>query len=150
MRFGGKKPPPGYSGFRGSVQTVVPDGWFTKESITLLAPDGQANVIASSEPLDPSIGVEQYAQVQGDLLRKEFPGYREFSYRSVTAFGQPGYLRHFEWTPPDGVRVTQLQVYTVTTGRGWTATATTPSTNFHRFEVAFYATLAGLSMEPRS
>lgn len=41
--------------FKPQLTAPLPEGWFAKESITLLAPDGQANVIASSEPLDRTI-----------------------------------------------------------------------------------------------
>lgn len=113
------------------------ESWFAKESVTLLAPDGQANVIASSEPLDPGITTQEYADVQGDLLRREFPAYREHSFKPFPAFGRQGFLRVFEWSPPDGVPVTQMQMYYAEDGRGYTATATTPSTKFARFEQIF-------------
>ena len=111
----------------------------------LLAPDGQANVIASSEPLDPSIDTEQYATVQGDLLRGEFPGYVEHAFEEAALLGgRRGYRRHFEWTPPDGVAVTQIQLYFAENSRGYTATATTPSTNFENVEAELRQILAGL------
>lgn len=84
-----------------------PPGWFVKESLTLLAPDGQANVIISSEPLDRSLTTTEYADIQGGLLVREFPGFREHSYDLAVVFGVfPGYLREFSWLPPDGVEVT--------------------------------------------
>ena len=132
--------------FRGSLTTVVPEGWFVKESITLLAPDGQANVIASSEPLDPTLDSFRYAQIQGDLLRKEFPGYQEFSFDAHVVFGLPGFKRHFAWVPPDGLPVTQVQVYATNEGRGYTVTATTPSTNQERFWDTFMAALDEISV----
>ena len=36
------------------------DNWVWKESLTFLAAEGQANVIFSSEPLDPSVDLERY------------------------------------------------------------------------------------------
>ena len=42
---------------RATLMAAAPADWFFKEQITFLAPDGQANVIASTEPLDPSIDV---------------------------------------------------------------------------------------------
>jgi hypothetical protein len=130
------------------LRVEMPDGWFAKESMTLLAPDGQANVIASSEPLDPGITVQHYAEVQGDLLRKEFPGYRQLRYERALVFGgRPGYEREFQWTPPDGVQVTQIQLYYAANGRGYTATATTPTVESSRFERDFRQTLDGLSID---
>jgi hypothetical protein len=114
--------------FRGTLVAESPAGWFTKESITLLAPDGQANVICSSEPLDPTIDTDRYAAVQGDLLRNEFPGYQEAGFeRRIIFGGHPGWWREFSWHPPDGVRINQIQLYFARDGRGYTATATTPS-----------------------
>src|SRR4051794_13693233 len=97
----------------------LPPGWLAKESLTIIAPDGQANIIASSEALDESIDTGAYAGLQGQLLRDEFPGYSEFSFEAVTIFGgQPGFQRHFEWTPPNGPPVTQIQLYYAELGRG--------------------------------
>ncbi len=114
--------------YQGTIRADVPAGWFVKESITLLAPSGQANVIVSSEPLDPTLTTEQYAAVQGELLRREFPGYVEHRFDRTRVFGMDGFLRQFEWTPPDGVRVAQVQAYATRGGRGFTATGTAPAT----------------------
>ena len=131
--------------FRAALTAAVPDDWFAKESTTLLAPDGQANIIASSEPLDPSIDTDRYAEIQGDLLRKEFPDFEQKAFESVPIFGgRPGYLRHFEWTPPDGERVAQIQLYYVQEGRGYTATATTPLRGFPERELLLRQLLRSL------
>ena len=131
--------------FRGKLTAAIPEDWFAKESTTVLAPDGQANVIASSEPLDPGIDTDQYASVQGDLLRTEFPAYEEKAFDQVEIFGgRTGYLRHFQWTPPDGEPVTQLQLYYAQNGRGYTATATTPATAFPARELLLRQILLGL------
>lgn len=117
--------------FTGSLGVTVPTGWFVKESFTLLAPDGQANVIWSSEPLESTVTTERYASVQGELLREEFPEYVEHSFENSDILGdRPGFVRTFSWTPTDGVAVTQVQYYYANDGRGYTATATTPSTNY--------------------
>jgi tetratricopeptide (TPR) repeat protein len=117
--------------FKPQISAGLPAGWFAKESMTLLAPDGKANVIASSEPLEPGISTETYADVQGQLLEAEFPGYREFSFEWVSLLGgRQTRLRRFEWVPPDGEPVTQVQIYYVQEGRGFTTTATTPSANY--------------------
>jgi tetratricopeptide (TPR) repeat protein len=131
--------------FRAAIEAAVPEGWFAKESTTLLAEDGQANVIASSEPLDPSITTEVYAEVQGDLLVKEFPGYEQTSFETVSILGgRQGYLRHFKWDPPDGLPITQMQLYYVEKARGYTATATTPSEAFPERELMLRQVLRGL------
>jgi hypothetical protein len=134
--------------FAPRLRATHPDNWYAKESVTLLAPDGQANVIISSEPLDPGISAQQYAETQGELLRTEFDGYREERFQPQFVMGRrPGYLRHFEWTPPDGVPVTQIQVYFASSGRGYTATATTPSSQYRRFEHQLVQIFEGLSID---
>ena len=83
--------------FRPRIAAAVPDDWFVKESITLLAPDGQANIIASGEPLDDDLTSERYAQVQGELLVAEFPGYKQLSFGPIELFeGRSGFVRKFE------------------------------------------------------
>ena len=131
-----------------AVRATLPEGWFAKESTTLLAGDGQANVIASSEPLDPSIDPYSYAEVQGDLLRTEFNEYHEFDFGPHLIFGgRPGYIRDFSWRPPDGVEVRQIQLYYAEGGRGYTATGTTPSSEFSRFEEQLRGCLHGIRLE---
>jgi hypothetical protein len=135
--------------FRARLQLPLPEGWFAKESLTLLEPNGQGNVIASSEPLDDTIDARQYADVQGELLRNEFPGYVEHEFEPARVFGgRPGWRRHFSWTPPDSERVTQIQAYYAAAGRGYTATATTPSSSFESLEADFHRVLDGMALEP--
>lgn len=131
--------------FRPVLRAGLPDGWHAKESITLLSPDGQANIIASSEPIQPGIESETYAAVQGELLAREFPQYRQLAFEPRVLFGnRQGYAREFEWIPEDGVPVTQIQLYHAADGRGYTATATTPSTNFPTIAPMLRVVLAAL------
>lgn len=121
--------------YQSRLMVSYPKAWFVKESFTLLSPDGQANVIISSEPLSQGITSSQYALTQGELLAREFPRYRELSFEPAVVFDWgPGYVRHFSWVPPDGVEVTQIQCYYVEKARGYTATATAPSTAFPSYE----------------
>ena len=124
------------SHFEPTLSADLPADWHAKESLTLIAPDGQANVIASSEPLDPGIDTEHYATVQGDLLVAEFPGYEEHSFEPAELLGgRSALVRRFRWLPPDGEAVTQIQIYYAEAGRGYTATATTPESNFPAMEL---------------
>jgi len=133
--------------FRPSLLANVPDGWLVKESITLLSPDGRANVIASSEPIDPSINSEQYARIQGDLLQEEFPGYALVQFGELEVFGgRPGYYRSFQWLPPDQLPVTQFQLYFAEGGRGYTATGTTPVDTAAAYQDVLLTTLERLSI----
>lgn len=135
--------------FQPQLTAVMPGDWRAKESITLIAPDGQANVISSSEPLDPTMDSNQYAETQGNLLRRDFPDYEEIEMEEIDIYGdRRGFIRHFEWTPPDGVRVSQIQLYYAEDGRGYTATATTPTSNFGRVEVELRHLLSGLRIAP--
>jgi hypothetical protein len=130
------------------IQAPRPAEWFFKESITVIAPHGEANVIISGEPLSPHISVDRYAEVQGELLAAEFPGYHQDSFEPSVVFGHHlGYLRQFSWRPPDGVPVTQLQCYAVQESRGYTGTATTPTTGFGRHEDVLRWVLASASID---
>lgn len=123
----------------------IPADWYAKESLTVLETHGQANVIVSSEPIDPSIDVDRYVALQGELLDTEFTGYYEESLEPAEVFGgRRGYIRRFGWSPPDGVPVRQIQVYAVEEGYGYTATATTPLTQYDRFEALFEDVIASL------
>jgi hypothetical protein len=135
------------SEFTPRVRSNLPDGWFAKESTTLLAPNGQANVIVSGEPLDPQISGFRYAEIQGELLRNEFPGFIEFSFGPELVFGgRDGYVRNFQWQPPDGVPVRQVQVYCVVDGRGFCATATTPTIAYDDYVQVLLGCLRSLTL----
>jgi hypothetical protein len=134
--------------FKPSLTAELPTGWVAKESITLLAPTGTANVIASSEPLAPGIDLEEYAGIQGRLLREEFPGFEEHAFRREEFLGRQGvYLREFSWKPSDGQPVTQVQLYYAEPGRGYTATATTPSEHYPELALQLRQVLEGLLIE---
>ena len=107
------------------ASAIVPDGWYAKSSYTLVNTNGKANIIFSSEPLSLEYTAKMYADEQGRFLRREFVGYEEVRFVEAKVFsGKPGYLRHFEWTPKDGVPISQTQLYYAEGGRGYTATAT--------------------------
>jgi tetratricopeptide (TPR) repeat protein len=131
--------------FAPSLRGALPDEWLLKESVTLLAPDGRANVIVSSEPLDPSIDTADYADLQGRLLRAEFPGFTEHEVSETPVLGGAfGVRRLLSWTPPDADPVTQIQVYLVRGGRGYTATATASTEDFHAVELQLRQVLDAL------
>ncbi len=126
----------------------VPDGWSAKGSITLVAPDGQANVIASIEPLDDVVDTLGYAETQGEVLERDFPGYREVRSGPVRLLGgRRVFHRIYEWTPEAAAPVTQIQVYYVEGRRAFTATATAPSANFDASEGILKAILASLRID---
>jgi hypothetical protein len=61
--------------------------------------------------------------------------------------GRAGLLRRFEWSPPDGPTVTQLQVYCVENARGYTATATATTENFRSVEPVIVGVLDRLMLD---
>ena len=117
----------------------MPTGWTSKveddkDALTIKNRDEYANVIVSSEPIDPSLDPRQYAEEQGDLL-SEFPEYQEFTFEETNVFaGDGGYERVFQWDPKDGLPVTQIQQYYAENGRGYTATATALSSEITRYQ----------------
>lgn len=129
--------------WRSQLKLGVPTGWLIKESLSLQAPDGQGNLNYYSEPLDHSVDAEEFVRAQGDRMRTELPHYVESALgRAVLPGNREGRLRWFQWVPPDGVPVTQLQQYEVGPGRGYIATATSPTGTFHAFEADFRAVLS--------
>jgi hypothetical protein len=132
---------------RGTLTAPLPAGWWFKESLTVFPPQGGANVIASSEPVSSELDTKAYAEQQASLLREEFPGFKEHVFEPATLFGgRDGYIRRFEWTP-DGSPVVQIQIYYVEDGRAYTATATTTSGDFEKFELVLTEIIDGLLIE---
>jgi hypothetical protein len=136
---------------RPRISVDVPDGWVFKEQLTLLAVSDEeqkvvANVIVSSEPVDPSLDSAGYAKVMGENLESEFPAYREVRMEPMTVFGGPGFLRRFEWEPEAGQQITQLQAYYATGGWCFVATATAESQDFDSCETKLATVLASLEI----
>ncbi len=135
--------------FKPKLTAPLIQGWFAKESVTLMTPDERGNVIAASEPIDEDIDTRRFALIHGVLLRKEFSGYHEIAFQPAQVLGgKSGYMRRFEWTPSDGIPVTQIQLYYAERGRGYTVTATAQSTQFERFEMQFRLLLRDVLLEP--
>jgi hypothetical protein len=134
--------------YRVPLSAGVPEGWVAKGSITLVAPDGEANVIASTEPLEEVVDTERFADARGEVLEQGFPGYREMHAGPVRLLGgRRVFHRIFEWTPEDSEPVTQIQVYHVEGRQAFTATATTPSATFEASQDVLKAILAALRIE---
>lgn len=134
--------------FTARLRVNLPAGWFAaKESVQVIAPQGQANVIVSSEDTGPLATTEEYVAAHERALHTQIEGYREISFAPAPVFGgRAGYLRHFEWQPPDGVPVTQLQTYLLHDGRGYTATATVPTSQFATLEATLRMVLEGIAI----
>jgi hypothetical protein len=132
--------------YKPTLVALLPDDWFAKESITLLSEDGAANVIASTEFIDPQWDSKQYADVYAQQLVDQFPGYRELSYGPFTCLGnRPGYTRQFEWMSDKGL-VMQRQLYFAEKGTGWVVTATTTSTSYREMQSQLIQVLDGISI----
>jgi hypothetical protein len=92
---------------------------------------------------------EGYAEGQGEVLMREFEGYQELGIGPTELFGgRQGIIRRFSWTPPDRGEITQIQLYYAEDGRGYTATATTPTAALADTEELLLAVLNNLSIEP--
>jgi hypothetical protein len=133
----------------GGLAAEVPPNWLFKESLTLLAPEGQANIIFSSEPLGEGMTAREYAEAQQDLLRKEFPGWEPrggLEAFPITGLDEVGWTRDFTWEPPGRERVRQVQIYGVQGARGWTATATADPDVFLQLEGDLLSALERLSV----
>ena len=66
--------------FTSQLQVPLPPDWLAEESITIQAPDGAANVIASSEAVSVDVTTEAYAEASRQMAASEFPEYRELSF----------------------------------------------------------------------
>ena len=127
-----------------SITLPLPPEWVFRESLTLVAPSGRANVIASSEPVPSDMDTSAYALTQRELL-KELPGYEELSTETFTlAGGEQALLRKHTWQPEDTKPVTQLQVYYVSGDRAYTVTATAPTEEFDEHRAVLGEVVAGL------
>jgi hypothetical protein len=132
---------------RSSLGWFLPAGWTTKESATLSHPEQTANIIFSSEPIDDGMTVDVYADLQLDLLVKEFPEFELLEQSAATLNGVgDAVLRRFTWHPPDGEPVIQLQLYAVKGDRGYTATATARVVDYEAHSGTLEATLRSLSV----
>jgi hypothetical protein len=135
------------AGSPAEMSIEVPDGWYYKESVTIVAPDSQSNIILSSEWLDESLTGNEYAEIQADQLERGFPGYRQLSYEefALPEDGVAG-LRVFEWNPESGPPVTQMQLYYVIPGRGITSTATAPTAHFPQVKATLFDVFRSISV----
>ncbi len=122
--------------FESDAISPVPPEWTARETLTLIAPDGRANVTASSEPVSPDTTPEEFAVAIGaSLAGGECPGYSEVSFGPTSTIGgEPAWLRTFNWDPPDADPVTQVQPYFTRRGRGYTLTATSAVDDHQRYE----------------
>jgi tetratricopeptide (TPR) repeat protein len=134
--------------FSPTLSVPLPPDWSAKESITLTAPDGQANLVASSEPVPPDLSTHEYAEkLAAALTEEELPGYRVISFEpTVLSDGREAWMRRFEWDPPESPSISQVQLYYVADARGYTATATTPVTEVERYDLELGQLLEGLRL----
>jgi uncharacterized protein YjbI with pentapeptide repeats len=118
----------------------VPPGWIIEVddeeyTLTVQNRNAYAEVIVSSEPIDPDIDTQEYAEHQGDLLQEDLPGYHVFTYEQTNVFGGDlGFRRVYSWDPEDGPPITQIQQYYAENSRGYKATATAYSSEIARYE----------------
>lgn len=110
------------------ISVTLPEGWLWCDSLQLVSPDGDAQIRATTEPLPDNVGLADFVQQRGDLLRRDCPGFEEHRLEPVVLRGGvPGSLREYSWNPEEGQRVRQLQVHAQVGARVVTATATDSS-----------------------
>ena len=134
---------------RSALRWVTPAKWIFKDSITLLEPTGRANIILSSEALDPSMDLEQYATQYLEALESEFRQFRQIGADlniELRGVG-PAIRRTFAWSPEGRDPVTQVQQYSVGPSRGYTSTASCSSSDFNELQSLFTAGLDSISVE---
>ena len=131
-----------------SVSIPLPEGWQANDSVTLVAPDGQANVIVSSQQIPDEMSTEEFASAMNEALDSpDFATVKVISFGpSDMLSGRDAWLRHFEWEPEDSPPVSQMQLYHAEAGRGYTATATVPTTEAERYELTLGQLLSGLTL----
>ena len=134
--------------FQTQLSAEVPKSWSFHEEITLMAGDRDANVIATSRPLDLPTDVRSYADGLGRELAKDLSGYRELAFEEITLpGGRSGWLRRFESEPDPGRRVIQVQTYDVRGGRVYMATATAAAEDFERYQQELESVLLSVDMD---
>lgn len=139
-------PPPGSPPPPGPVTPSPPLRSPVKEHITLRSRDGQANVIASVEPVDPTLGTAAFADAKGASLRG-LPDYSEQAYGPSVLFGdRDGMLRRFSWSGPHGRHTTHLQAYHARDGSGYRVTATARTEQFAAREGELRRVIADLRL----
>jgi uncharacterized protein YjbI with pentapeptide repeats len=124
------------------IEVGVEEGWNSridqdKNEIMILTDDRSANVISSSATIPPKwsgVDAHRYGELETGKELKTFPGYHQLAPKATNVFGVPGFRRLYEWDPKDGEPVTQIQQYYTEKDRGYTATATTTSDNFEKYE----------------
>jgi hypothetical protein len=92
----------------------MPEGWEDRTMVTLVGPvseDGFAsNIVVTRERLEDATTVEEYAQVQADLMREEIEGVELMDERSIEISGLPAFQRLQRFAIDDQV-VQQVQTF---------------------------------------
>ena len=136
--------------FRPTLTTLVPEGWFAKESVQVFSDEAGGHVAASVDLLALDTTLEGYAELYGKVLTRQFPGYQELGLEPVTLrSGARALLRRFRWGAEEGRTLTQLQLYALEQGRGVVGTATAGGESFGRLEPLLRQILLGLGV-PRA
>ena len=134
-------------GRRGVLRARLPAGWMPNESLNLIAPAGDANIIASIEAVDPGLDAAGYSDSQSKLMAQEFRLWKELDVLSIPVFGgRDGYLRFFAWAPADGAPVIQMQAFFAEGGSGYVATGTCLLDAFESLGTALTETVLGFRL----
>jgi hypothetical protein len=131
--------------FSPGMTALIPEGWVIRESIEFASPAERAYVIASAYIPPADTTSAQLAEAQGNFLRERLPEYDEVSLVETSLpHGGAGLVRSFRWTPPEGERLAELQLYAVANGRAIVLTARSPAEGFDEREPKLRELLLGI------
>jgi hypothetical protein len=92
----------------------MPRGWEDRTMVTLVGPvseDGFAsNIVVTREKLEDATTVEEYAQVQADLMREEIDGVELMDERAIEINNLPAFQRLQRFAIDDQI-VQQVQTF---------------------------------------
>jgi tetratricopeptide (TPR) repeat protein len=132
-------------GVRGVLRGRLPAGWMPTEQLVLLSPERDANIVAIIEAIDPGLDATAFAEIQDELLAKEFRLYKELAVQPAKVFGgRDGHVRFFAQSPTSGAPLIQCQAYYAEHGRAYHATGTCHLTEFARLAPVIAQALTGV------
>ncbi|MET0753974.1 MAG: DcrB-related protein, partial [Pyrinomonadaceae bacterium] len=76
---------------------VLPDGWEDRSMITLVGETGAsgfaANIVVTRQKIDSETSLEDYAAIQGDMMRNEVGNLQILDERAIEINGAPAFQR---------------------------------------------------------
>lgn len=118
----------------------LPAGWDDRSMITLVgetdASGFVANIVVTRERLETGAGVEQFAALQADLMRKEVAELQVLDERAITIKGLPSYQRLHRFAAGE-LSIQQVQTFIKSGDTVFVITGTATIEAFDRSIAAF-------------